>query len=508
MMDRSSDNDKRKWNTKKDQDAASQMITPKSLSLSLTPPRVPPFGTMQRSLYHAVLIDEGVVAAKPLSSHQQRYHVRKVKASEPGSFSKTSTNSALQQKLRKQFQLHKHRGRNGVHQVHPHLLERSADTITRSVGRFWPVHHQNWFRDSGSFRWLADSLVTITGVPAVALSTKPQHCIIPFWRLSRMFQKIPYGPHRLQYIHLYPTQHQERSRSIPCSRRLIVFVHGGAWGSGHPWMYRLIAAPFIFSSQNQYSVAVVGYRTYPDGSTAAEQVADVSAALHLLLTSQYSDLYDKSNITVMGHSSGAHIALLMVVDCIAAELSLIDRRHTCRSLQKMDRNLEEPVRVRLPFDSFCGISGPYDISHHFDYEASRGVEELSPMKPVNGFTRLAFQQNSPAQRLQNALKSLSSSAEEALNQVCPHIALIHGVEDDTVPFTSTSEAARLFRSFGLTRVQEVYIPSTGHQEAVVQSMLGGKVSEEVIGWIERNFDFPSSSNILVVSKRLAVRSRL
>jgi hypothetical protein len=31
-------------------------------------------------------------------------------------------------------------------------------------------------------------------------------------------------------------------------------------------------------------------------------------------------------------------------------------------------------------DCFIGLSGPYDISKHFDFEAMRGVEQISPMK--------------------------------------------------------------------------------------------------------------------------------
>jgi hypothetical protein len=38
-------------------------------------------------------------------------------------------------------------------------------------------------------------------------------------------------------------------------------------------------------------------------------------------------------------------------------------------------------------------------------------------------------------------------------------------------------------------------------------MLGGKVSEEVIGWIERNFDTTLSPS-KIFAKRLATRSRL
>ena len=301
-------------------------------------------------------------------------------------------------------------------------------------------------------------------------------------------------------------------------RRLIVFVHGGAWGSGQPWMYRLIAAPFLFrrgggssdddwsmpnSPQQQsltpycYSVAVIGHRTYPDGPTLQEQVSDVRTALNVLIE-QYSHLYDHSNITVVGHSSGAHVALCMAVDYIKEKLNVLQH--------KVDTNAHIPnehipVIESLPFDSFCGISGPYDISHHFDYESARGVQELSPMKPVNGHTREAFRFNSPVLRLTNdVLMYLHPNVDSQLQQICPKIALLHGIEDDTVPFTATAEAARLLRMVGLSKVQEIYVPHTGHQDAILQCMLGGQTSNALLEWISNLQHSSSKANRPKITK--------
>ena len=105
---------------------------------------------------------------------------------------------------------------------------------------------------------------------------------------------------------------------------------------------------------------------------------------------------------VMGHSSGAHIALLMVVDQIK-RLILLEESKT------MIRKEKKPViqQSTLPYvDRFVGISGPYNISDHFDYEAARGVEELSPMKAACGYSREQFRWNSPALRLQDFLVSI------------------------------------------------------------------------------------------------------
>jgi pimeloyl-ACP methyl ester carboxylesterase len=508
-----------------DCDKSSLLMTPKSLALSLSPPRVPPFGTIQRNLYHALLKNEKTIT-QPLSPclRHQRYHVHKVtciagngnQAMPVVPVHVASTHQLhpkLRTKILQQFQILRSR-RNITYQPHPHLLERTADATTRCIGSLWPVHQQNWVRDSGTFRFIVDALVAMTGVPTLTLSRNPQTTILPFFRLTQICRTIPYGSHASQFIHLYQPQPEQIHTT---NRRLIIFIHGGAWGSGQPWMYRLIAAPFIFSSslpvpnelpnKCSFSVAVVGYRTYPDGVTAAEQVSDVTAALNLLRTKDYSHLYTESNITIIGHSSGAHIALLMVVDHIIAQASALRQRFDSNEQEsRHERFLSVPTQFQLPFDSFCGISGPYDISHHFDYEASRGVEELSPMKPVNGSTHQAFRLNSPVWRLRSALLGLPSNVEAILNRLCPHIALIHGIEDDTVPFTATAEAGRMLRSFGITRIQEIYIPHTGHQDAIIQCMLGGKARDEIMEWIRRILVSSSASEM--TGTRFTVQSRL
>lgn len=40
-------------------------------------------------------------------------------------------------------------------------------------------------------------------------------------------------------------------------RGTVFFVHGGAWGSGMPWMYRLVAPTFL---RLNFAVVIVGYR--------------------------------------------------------------------------------------------------------------------------------------------------------------------------------------------------------------------------------------------------------
>jgi acetyl esterase/lipase len=233
-------------------------------------------------------------------------------------------------------------------------------------------------------------------------------------------------------------------------------------------MYRLVASPFLKLGM---AAAIVGYRTWPDGN-AKEQVDDLEQAA-LFLARQFPGLCTHAPLgrhpshygtCLMGHSSGAHIALLMLVD---------------RARRKLQTGAIDP----LEFDSYVGLSGPYNISHHFDYEAARGVEELSPMKPACGYSRNAFRLHSPAMLWMQYLTGISECGA-LIESAFPRILLIHGIEDSTVPFTATAEAARILRSCGVCKCDEIYVARIGHQEIVMEVMMGGKTRDSIIEWLQ------------------------
>ncbi len=249
-------------------------------------------------------------------------------------------------------------------------------------------------------------------------------------------------------------------------------------------MYRLCAKPFLDSN---ISVAVVGYRTYPDGDVQA-QIDDLEAAAQFLsihyshLTQRPSSVEesDWTGVTLIGHSSGAHIALLMIVDRIS--------RWVESQSMKEDQNLPYTKQNTVQFDQYIGMSGVYNISHHFDYEAGRGVEEISPMKPACAFSRKSFDYYSPTLRLQSIfasqkISSLSKPIEQVISEMVPRMLLIHGADDSTVPFTSTAEAGKIIRNCGVPFCKEYYLPATGHPDVVMELMLGGKSRDIVMDWL-------------------------
>ena len=306
----------------------------------------------------------------------------------------------------------------------------------------------NHLRDSGMGRFIADSLVFF-GIPSIVKNNWSS--VQTFFKLTKMKLNVQYGKHPSQAIDLF----------VPSKPKgLIFFVHGGAWGSGMPWMYRLVADPFL---NLDLAVAIVGYRTYPDGSVQ-DQVDDLEAAIHCL-SNKFPHLVQGTTdgsecewqgISLIGHSSGAQFSMLMISQRIVSSIT---------------NQISSNVTL---FDNVICLSGVFSISDHYQHESSRGVEELSPMKPACGYTLDNMDFYSPSLRLstvpRGSLKYVTS----------PKIFILHGLEDDTVPFTSSRKGAKLMRAWGLTSIYDAYLHDVDHTGIIFDIMFGGKSKNTII----------------------------
>lgn len=435
------------------------LLTKKSLALSLSAPRAPPHASAHR---HILLGKDPSKAEWVLPG----YRVKELKSNNKDEKDCSSRaahsfypHDTVRQRLHERFLRLRQHGdalRHCRRHIHPHLPTgpELGDQITRTLGLWLPHEWTHKLRDEGYFRSICDGLMTAM-VPLLG-ALDPQSAAA-FVRLSVSCQRFVYGtvvPEQ-QYVDVFLP---DKRPSSPLSR-LVFFVHGGAWGSGRPWMYRLCALPFL---QQGWAVAIPAYRTYPNGR-APDQCRDVEAALTLM---QQRFPQHCGHVTLLGHSSGAHIGLLLLA------------KWAKQVLMEPGKSVDNFPLV----DAFVGLSGPYDISHHFDYEAARGVEELSPMKPSCGMTRQGFRLHSPALCI---LDALAVTSERNVAATLPaEMLLLHSIEDETVPFTSTAEAARVLRSCGVTQCQEYYVgPGTAHSDTVVQIMRGGPTRDAVIEWM-------------------------
>lgn len=337
------------------------------------------------------------------------------------------------------------------------------------------VHY--FLRDSGLLRFLVDGLAYAVAIPAVL---REKRCALPrFLHLSgsplwlrklacRILRYEPDDPdvpmqsqvefRRLLYGAKTRRQNVQLMRlatpePVKTAKHLILFVHGGAWGSGFPLMYRLVAGPFLNNKDTQ--VGIIGYRTFPD-ATVDEQIADVADCLLMLKETGIQG--PTTTTSLIGHSSGAHIASMAILS-----EDLCDYR----------------------FDHFIALSGVFDIPRHYEFERKRGVERFSPMAAA---CTTRNKSGSPAVTLRDwKLRSPTRllRAQQASLKRFPPCLVCHGALDTTVPVESAihfAEALTNATEQTSTNVELVILP-TGHSEVVEDLMFGGPTRDTVLKWM-------------------------
>uniref|UniRef100_A0A7S3QRC5 protein-S-isoprenylcysteine alpha-carbonyl methylesterase n=2 Tax=Dunaliella tertiolecta TaxID=3047 RepID=A0A7S3QRC5_DUNTE len=183
---------------------------------------------------------------------------------------------------------------------------------------------------------------------------------------------------------------------------VVLFTHGGVWASGETWHYSWMATRL---AQMGFVVLVHTYTLFPD-ALIPQMVEETSKALSWALDNveaRYKG--DPSQISVVGHSAGAHlVALSLLHRAEVAEKKvavpeqqppqqLEPRYHTQRKgsqHQHFQQQGTRPAHPRIHIDDgrmparFVGICGAYDIAAHYEYEKSRGVHLLSMMARAFG----------------------------------------------------------------------------------------------------------------------------
>ncbi len=149
---------------------------------------------------------------------------------------------------------------------------------------------------------------------------------------------------------------------------------------------------------------------------------------------------DRDQLSLVGHSAGAHLCALMLIDRAKAlqqqqqqqqagdgqqqrdqqqahaggASAQVQRVYAMSALESAEGQEEERCRSASPAGSseaercspqmparFIGMAGVYDIAQHYEYESSRGVHEISTMKRVMGGAQ-GFQRFSPTVLLREA----------------------------------------------------------------------------------------------------------
>lgn len=149
--------------------------------------------------------------------------------------------------------------------------------------------------------------------------------------VRRVALDLPYGDHPRQRLDLYAPAGGPGGGRLP----VLVFFYGGGWDSGskdvYGWAARALAA-------RGFLVAVPDYRLVPevvfpafihDAAAATARVAEVAA----------DHGGDPARLGVLGHSAGAHLAMMIALDSRYME------------------NAGHPDLIRAA----AGLAGPYDF---------------------------------------------------------------------------------------------------------------------------------------------------
>lgn len=221
---------------------------------------------------------------------------------------------------------------------------------------------------------------------------------------------IEYGELPRQALDIY------RPRGWQSPRPVIVFFYGGRWQRGSKDTYKMLA--YTLTEQG-YVVVVPDYRLYP----AVEFPGFVEdAALAVRWVQRNAARYggDPARVVLMGHSAGAHIALLLTLDE--------------RYLRGVDVESAEAIAGTV------GLAGPYDFLPFTDQD----VRDV--MGPPDG-----WEQTQPV--------NFADGNE-------PPVLLLQGAGDETVkPRNAERLAARIEAEGGCART--AFYPGVGHIEIVV-----------------------------------------
>ncbi|KAI0563240.1 hypothetical protein FGB62_44g134 [Gracilaria domingensis] len=131
---------------------------------------------------------------------------------------------------------------------------------------------------------------------------------------------------------------------------IVLYVHGGGWGTGHSSHYSQLATKIVEATHSP--VLVLSYRLYPS-AMISDQAHAVTTALRRIRSS-----FPSRKVIVLAHSSGAHITSLALL-----------------------KEAETP-QPSLLADVVIFTAGPFHLMHHFLFESQRGVALASPMLPA------------------------------------------------------------------------------------------------------------------------------
>ncbi|MBT8083856.1 MAG: alpha/beta hydrolase [Woeseia sp.] len=220
-------------------------------------------------------------------------------------------------------------------------------------------------------------------------------------------ENVAYGDGPRQQLDVY------KPNTTVDAAPMVIFFYGGGWRDGDKADYEFVASAL---TEAGIVVVVPDYRLFPD-ITFPAFVEDGAMAVNWALDNAERLGVDRSQVFAMGHSAGAHIAALLVLD---------------------KRYLSSQNFGGQPFAGLIGLSGPYDFL---------------PLQ--NGYLQDVF-----PQALRDASQPINFVTTDA-----PTTLLIHGTDDTTVLPKNSHNLAEKLQAQGVQTTLKFY-DDVGHARVV------------------------------------------
>lgn len=235
---------------------------------------------------------------------------------------------------------------------------------------------------------------------------------------------IAYGADPRQKLDLY------RPDTPHANGKTVIFFYGGSWDSGSKADYLFVAQALAASG---YTVVIPNYRLYPSVRFPAF-VDDGARAVRWT-----ADRVGGDRVFVMGHSAGAHIALMLAANTPYLGAAGVDR---------------------LKLGGAIGLAGPYDFL---------------PLKSARLIEIFGGANNPDIEAITFAKAPL------------PPALLIHGMADTTVYPRNSTNLAAAWRAAGAPVELKLY-PEAGHIDVVAafSGLLSGRAPSrtDVLAWLD------------------------
>ena len=233
---------------------------------------------------------------------------------------------------------------------------------------------------------------------------------------------VAYGSETRQRLDVYRPKNPPAAAAAGAGLPVVVFFHGGTWATESKDDYRFVGATL---AEHGWLGIVPSYRVYPKVEFPAF-VED--AALAVAWAEKHAAEYggDPKRVFVMGHSSGAHLALLVA----------LDRHYLAATGVNADA-------IR----GVIGLAGPYDF--------------------------LPFASKHIARVFADARDPLDTQPIHFARGDAPPILLLHGTSDEMVPTSNSRNLAEAIRRAGGDVTLKLYEDADHGDLVAAFSSLGG-----------------------------------